>query len=100
MLVLAWGSTFGPVKAACRRLRNKGKSIAHAHMRHLNPFPSNLGDVLRSYDRVLVPEMNAGQLAWALRAKYLIDAESFAKVQGQPIMADEIEQAILERMEA
>ena len=82
MLVIGWGSSYGAIKAGVRRARNAGHAVDAAHLMHLNPFPSNLGDVLRSYDRVLVPEMNAGQLAWVLRARFLIDAESFAKVQG------------------
>ncbi len=71
--------------------------MASAHLRHLNPFPSNLGEVLRSFDRVLVPEMNTGQLAQLLRARYLVDVESFCKVQGQPLFSGEIEMAIAER---
>ena len=93
VLVLAWGSTFGPVKAACRRLRNKGRSIAHAHMRHLNPFPRNLGDLVRSYDRVVIPEHNMGQLLKLVRAEFLVDARGVNKVSGQPFKAHELESA-------
>jgi 2-oxoglutarate ferredoxin oxidoreductase subunit alpha len=71
--------------------------VASAHIRHLNPLPANTGDVLRAFDRVLVPEMNTGQLAQVLRAKFLVDVESFSKVQGQPIFAAEIERLIEER---
>ena len=83
--------------ARARRARAEGHRVAIAHLRHLNPLPSNTGDVLRSFDRVVVPEMNSGQLAKVLRAKYLVDVESFTKVQGQPIFASEIEQLIEER---
>ena len=91
LLVLAWGSTFGPVRAACRRLRKKGHSIAHVHMRHLNPFPENLGDILRSYDRVVIPENNLGHLLKLVRAEFLVDAKGFHKVAGTPFKAAELE---------
>jgi 2-oxoglutarate ferredoxin oxidoreductase subunit alpha len=90
VLVLGWGSTYGPIGAAARRVRRTGRSIAQAHLRHLNPFPANLGDVLRSYDRVLVPEMNLGQLAALLRAKYLVDVVSYNQVRGMPFRAEEL----------
>jgi 2-oxoglutarate ferredoxin oxidoreductase subunit alpha len=80
-----------------RRARLAGHKVASAHVRHLNPLPANTGDVLRSFDRVLVPEMNTGQLAQVLRAKYLVDVESFCKVQGLPLYAAEIEREIAER---
>ncbi|MFC4001666.1 2-oxoacid:acceptor oxidoreductase subunit alpha [Prauserella oleivorans] len=91
VLALGWGSTFGPIGAACRRVRKKGLPIAQAHLRHLNPLPGNLADVLASYDRVVVPEMNLGQLAMLLRAKYLTDIESYTKVAGLPFKAEELE---------
>jgi 2-oxoglutarate/2-oxoacid ferredoxin oxidoreductase subunit alpha len=94
LLVLGWGSSEGAIRAGVRRAREAGHVVACAHLRHLNPFPSNTGDVLRSFDRVLVPEMNTGQLATLLRAKYLVDVESFCKVQGQPLFASEIEEQI------
>jgi 2-oxoglutarate/2-oxoacid ferredoxin oxidoreductase subunit alpha len=97
LLVLGWGSSEGPIRAGVRRAREAGHAVACAHLHHLNPFPQNTGDVLRSFDRVLVPEMNTGQLAQLLRAKYLIDVESFCKVQGQPLFASEIEEQIAER---
>ncbi|MGH3757827.1 2-oxoacid:acceptor oxidoreductase subunit alpha [Actinophytocola sp.] len=90
VLVLGWGSTYGPIGAACRLLRTQGYRVARAHLRHLNPFPANLGEVLRSYDRVVVPEMNLGQLATLLRARYLVDAISYTKVAGLPFMEDEL----------
>jgi 2-oxoglutarate ferredoxin oxidoreductase subunit alpha len=97
LLVLGWGSSEGPIRAGVRRAREAGHTVACAHLHHLNPFPANTGDVLRSFDRVLVPEMNTGQLAQLLRAKYLVDVESFCKVQGQPLFASEIEEQIAER---
>jgi 2-oxoglutarate/2-oxoacid ferredoxin oxidoreductase subunit alpha len=97
LLVLGWGSSEGAIRAGVRRAREAGHTVACAHLRHLNPFPENTGDVLRSFDRVLVPELNTGQLAQLLRAKYLVDVESFCKVQGQPLFASEIEEQIAER---
>jgi 2-oxoglutarate ferredoxin oxidoreductase subunit alpha len=97
LLVLGWGSSEGAIRAGVRRAREAGHVVACAHLHHLNPFPANTGDVLRSFDRVLVPEMNTGQLAKLLRAKYLADIESFCKVQGQPLFASEIEEQIAER---
>jgi len=89
-LVLGWGSTYGPIVAAARRVRKTGRLVAYAHLRHLNPFPANLGDILRSYDRVIVPEMNTGQLAMLLRAKYLVDVASYSRVRGVPISLSEL----------
>jgi 2-oxoglutarate ferredoxin oxidoreductase subunit alpha len=90
VLVLGWGSTYGPIGAACRYVRRAGLTIAQAHLRHLNPFPANLGEVLRSYDTVLIPEMNLGQLALLLRGKYLVDAISYTQVRGLPFRAEEL----------
>jgi 2-oxoglutarate ferredoxin oxidoreductase subunit alpha len=90
VLVLGWGSTYGPITAAVRRVRKTGRNIAQAHIRHLNPFPANLGHILRSYDRVIVPEMNLGQLAMLLRAKYLVDVQSYSRVRGLPISLSEL----------
>jgi 2-oxoglutarate ferredoxin oxidoreductase subunit alpha len=97
LLVLGWGSSEGAIRAGVRRARLDGHKVACAHLHHLNPLPANTGDVLRSFDRVLVPEMNSGQLAQVLRAKFLVDVESFTKVQGQPLFASEIVQHIEER---
>jgi 2-oxoglutarate ferredoxin oxidoreductase subunit alpha len=99
LLVLGWGSTYGPIGAACRRLRNQGLHIAQAHLRHLNPFPANLADVLRRYDRVVVPEMNLGQLAMLLRAKYLVDVVGYNQVRGLPFTATELEAAFTTTIE-
>ncbi|SDS92725.1 2-oxoacid:acceptor oxidoreductase subunit alpha [Microlunatus soli] len=90
VLVLGWGSTFGPITAAVRRVRATGRQVAQAHIRHLNPFPANLGEVLRAYDRVIVPEMNLGQLALLLRGKYLVDVHSYSRVRGLPISLSEL----------
>jgi 2-oxoglutarate ferredoxin oxidoreductase subunit alpha len=96
VLILGWGSTYGPIGAACRRVRQAGGQIASAHLRHLNPFPENTGEVLRRYERVIVPEMNLGQLTLLLRAKYLVDVMGFNKVQGLPFSVSELENAITE----
>ncbi|GAB3946683.1 2-oxoacid:acceptor oxidoreductase subunit alpha [Micromonospora vulcania] len=96
VLVLGWGSTYGPIGAACRGLRQRGLSIAQAHLRHLAPMPANLGEVLRSYDRVVIPEMNLGQLAHVIRARYLVDAISYNQVRGLPFTATELETTLEE----
>jgi 2-oxoglutarate ferredoxin oxidoreductase subunit alpha len=94
VLVLGWGSTYGPIGAGVRRVRKAGYAVAQAHLRHLNPFPSNLGEVLKGYDKVLVPEMNLGQLSLLLRAKYLVDAVGYNHVRGLPLKATELAHAI------
>jgi 2-oxoglutarate ferredoxin oxidoreductase subunit alpha len=91
VLVLGWGSTYGPIGAACRGLRQRGLSIAQAHLRHLAPMPANLGTLLRAYDRVVIPEMNLGQLAHVIRARYLVDAIGYNQVRGLPFTANELE---------
>jgi len=91
VLVLGWGSTYGPIGAACRALRQRGLPIAQAHLRHLSPLPANLGEVLKSYDKVIIPEMNLGQLAHVIRARYLIDAVPFNQVSGLPFTAATLE---------
>ncbi|QGN45608.1 2-oxoacid:acceptor oxidoreductase subunit alpha [Micromonospora sp. WMMD558] len=96
VLVLGWGSTYGPIGAACRGLRQRGHSIAQAHLRHLAPMPANLGEVLRSYDRVVIPEMNLGQLAHVIRARYLVDAIGYNQVRGLPFTANELETTLEE----
>jgi 2-oxoglutarate ferredoxin oxidoreductase subunit alpha len=90
VLVLGWGSTYGSIGAAVRRVRTAGHSVAQAHLRHLNPFPSNLGDVLRRYDKVLLPEINLGQLALLLRGRFLVDVISYNRVRGLPFQAAEL----------
>jgi 2-oxoglutarate ferredoxin oxidoreductase subunit alpha len=96
ILVLGWGSTYGPIQAAVRRLRGRGVQVAHAHLVHLNPFPANLGEVVRSYGKVLVPEGNLGHLVKLVRADFLVDAIGFSKVQGVPFRVTEIEERILD----
>ena len=98
LLVLGWGSTYGPIGAGARRVRKLGHSIATAHLRHLNPLPANLGEVLRRYRRVLVPEMNLGQLALLLRAEYLVDVQSYTKVAGLPFRAEELQNVFLDHL--
>ncbi|MYT20412.1 2-oxoglutarate ferredoxin oxidoreductase subunit alpha, partial [Streptomyces sp. SID7760] len=95
-LVLGWGSTYGPITAAVRELRTVGEAVAQAHLRHLNPFPKNLGEVLGRYERVLVPEMNMGQLARLLRADFLVDVISFTQINGMPFKAGQLADAIQE----
>src|SRR5207253_904092 len=85
LLVLGWGSSEGAIRAGVRAARAEGAKVATAQLRHLNPLPANTGEVLRAFDRVLVPEMNTGQLAQVLRGKFLVDTESLTKVQGQPL---------------
>jgi 2-oxoglutarate ferredoxin oxidoreductase subunit alpha len=97
VLVLGWGSTYGPIGAACRALRQRGLPIAQAHLRHLNPMPRNLGDVLARYDRVVIPEMNLGQLAQVIRGRFLVDAVAYNQVRGLPFTAAELE-AMLEEV--
>jgi len=94
LLVLSWGGTYGPVHAGVRRVRANGHPVAHAHLRWLNPFPANLGAVLKSYDRVLIPEMNLGQLSQLIRARYLVDAVGYNRVTGKPFRAGEIADAV------
>ena len=94
LLILGWGSSFGPIGEACRRARRRGIKVAHAHLRYLNPLPANLGDLLKRYPNVVLPEMNLGQLALLLRGKYLVDVQSVTKVAGMAYRADEIEAII------
>jgi 2-oxoglutarate ferredoxin oxidoreductase subunit alpha len=96
LLVLSWGGTYGAVRAATEHLQADGKSVSHAHLRYLNPFPKNLGDVLQRFDRVLIPELNSGQLLMLVRAKYLVDAKGYNKVQGKPFLVGELVQQFSE----
>jgi 2-oxoglutarate ferredoxin oxidoreductase subunit alpha len=98
LLVLGWGSTYGAITAGLRRVRGKGMKVAAAHLTHLNPLPRNTEEVLRRYPKVLVPEMNMGQLVRIVRSEFLVDADSYTKVQGQPILAHEMEDEILRRL--
>ena len=94
VLVIGWGSTYGPVESACRRLRLEGINVAHGHFRHVNPFPANTAEVLKKYDKVIVPEMNLGQLAMLLRGTFLVDAISYNQVRGLPFKTQELMDAI------
>ena len=98
VLVLGWGSSLGAIRAAARRVRTNGHAVATAHLRHLHPLPTNLGEVLHRYERVLVPEMNSGQLAQLLRGEFLVDVESYTKLEGKPLFAAELEREMLERL--
>ena len=98
LLVLGWGSSLGAIRAAARRVRANGHAVAVAHLRHLHPLPTNLGEVLHRYERVLVPEMNTGQLAQLLRAEFLADVESYCKLEGKPLFAVELEREIEARL--
>src|SRR4051812_25432960 len=91
VLVLGWGSTYGPIGAACRAMRSRGLPIAQAHLRHLSPMPKNLGDVLKTYEKVIIPEMNLGQLAAVIRSRFLVDAIAYNQIRGLPFTAAELE---------
>jgi 2-oxoglutarate ferredoxin oxidoreductase subunit alpha len=90
LLILGWGSTYGAIRSATERLQAAGKQVAHGHLRHLNPFPRNLENALRSYRRVLIPEVNLGQLLLLIRARYLVDAVGYNRVRGKPFRIAEI----------
>jgi 2-oxoglutarate ferredoxin oxidoreductase subunit alpha len=92
LLILGWGSTYGAIRSAVERLHAQGRSVAHAHLRYLNPFPRNTGEVVRNYRRVLIPEVNLGQLLLLVRARYLVDAIGYDRVRGKPFRIAEIEE--------
>jgi 2-oxoglutarate ferredoxin oxidoreductase subunit alpha len=98
LLVVSWGSTFGAITQAVNAQREKGRKIGHLHLRYLNPLPNNVGDILKRYKKVLVPELNMGQLLWILRAKYLVDAIGLNKIQGRPFKQNELELKIEETL--
>ena len=99
LLVVSWGSTFGGVRAGVKNANTAGYSVAHVHLRYLNPLPRNLGDLLARHDKVLIPELNLGQLAMVLRAKFLTPTVSLSKVQGAPFGSGEITDKIIELLE-
>ena len=99
LLIIGWGSTFGVIGAAARRLRNRDIPVATAHLRSLEPMPANTGEIVKAYPKVLVPELNTGQLLSLLRDKFLVDAVGHNKVEGLPILAEELERAALEQIE-
>ena len=98
LLVLGWGSTYGVIQAAARRVREREIPIATAHLRHLDPLPRNTGEVVRAFPKVLIPEVNTGQLLGIIRGKFLVDAIGYNKMEGLPIFAEELEGAILEAL--
>jgi 2-oxoglutarate ferredoxin oxidoreductase subunit alpha len=98
LLVMGWGGSYGAIRTAVEHLAAAGQPVAYAHLRYLNPFPGNLGEVLSRYERVLVPELNHGQLALLLRARYLVEVQSRSKLQGRPFSAREIESYIMEML--
>ena len=98
MLVLGWGSTFGAIKGAVRRVRKRGRKVARAHLYHLNPLPRNTAEVVRAYPKILIPETNTGQLVKVIRSEFLVDAQGYTKVEGLPIFAEELDDAIMERL--
>ena len=100
LAVLGWGSTYGSIKTAVRDLINEGYDVAHIHLKHINPFPRNLGDLLHGYEKILVPEMNTGQLVQLVRAKYLVPAVGYSKVQGLPFTTSELKAQIIDLLKA
>ena len=94
LAVVGWGSSFGPIHQAVRKARAKGQDVSHIHVRHVWPLPANLGDLLKGYDKILVPEMNTGQFKTVLRDQFLVDAKPLNKTSGQPFTIAEIEAAI------
>ncbi|MFO1471615.1 MAG: 2-oxoacid:acceptor oxidoreductase subunit alpha [Turneriella sp.] len=98
LLVLGWGSTYGAIREAVLRVRQQGYSVSHAHLKHLNPFPKNIEKVLRSFDKVLIPELNLGQLALIIRGKYLVPAVQYNKVRGRPFGIEEMEKVIIDTL--
>lgn len=98
LVVVGWGSTYGPIHQAVRRARARGLDVSHVHIRHIWPMPGNLGSLLRGYEKILVPEMNTGQLKTVLRDQFLVDAKPLNKISGQPFMISEIEAAIEEAL--
>jgi 2-oxoglutarate/2-oxoacid ferredoxin oxidoreductase subunit alpha len=100
LLVLGWGSTYGSIKSAVTELLDEGYDVSHIQLRHIHPFPKNLGELLHNYDHVLIPEMNSGQLIQLIRAKYLVPAVGYSKVQGMPFTTTELKEKILEMLKA
>ncbi len=94
MLVVSWGGTYGAVRTATRQLQAEGKSVSHCHLRYVNPFPKNLGDIISRFKKVLVPELNMGQLSVLLRSQFLVDTRGLNKVKGKPFLVSEVANAI------
>jgi 2-oxoglutarate ferredoxin oxidoreductase subunit alpha len=95
-LVLGWGSTYGTIKSTVLDLQNQGKAVSHAHIKYMRPFPKNLGDILKNFDTILIPEINNGQLIKIIRDKYLVDAKAYNKMMGIPITKQELTDAIVQ----
>jgi 2-oxoglutarate ferredoxin oxidoreductase subunit alpha len=100
LLVISWGGTYGAVRTAVENCIADGKSVAHAHLRYMNPFPRNLGDIIKRYEQVLIPELNTGQLRLLIRGKYLVDAQGYNKIQGKPFLVHELVRKIDEMLES
>jgi len=100
LLVLGWGSTYGAIREAVRQARAEGHAVSHAHVRYLNPLPKNLGEVLAQFDKILVPELNLGQLSRLLKAEFLLPVKSYTKIQGQPFQVAEMKKRILSELAA
>jgi 2-oxoglutarate ferredoxin oxidoreductase subunit alpha len=100
VLVLGWGSTYGSIKTAVKELLSEGHDVAHIHLKHINPFPKNFGELLLGFDKIMIPEMNSGQLLQLIRAKYLVPAVGYSKVQGMPFTTSEIKNKIIELLNA
>jgi 2-oxoglutarate ferredoxin oxidoreductase subunit alpha len=100
LLVVGWGGTFGALRGAVRTLHARDVKVSHLHLRHMNPLPTDLGDILKRFKRVLVPELNMGQLATVLKAAYVLPVESYCKMQGKPFKESEIVEAIVARLES
>jgi 2-oxoglutarate ferredoxin oxidoreductase subunit alpha len=100
VLVLSWGGTYGAVRTATRQVRDEGKSVSHAHLQYLNPFPKNLKTIINSFKKVLIPELNMGQLRMIIRSEFLVDAKGLNKVKGKPFLISEVANAIDELLEA
>jgi 2-oxoglutarate ferredoxin oxidoreductase subunit alpha len=98
LLILGWGSTYGSIKTAVRDAIAEGLDVSHAHVKYLNPFPKNLGDMLKNFDKVLIPEINNGQLIKVIRDKYFIDAKGLNKIKGMPFSSEEIKEKIKEML--
>ena len=99
LVMVGWGSTFGPIREAVKQLREKGRKVSHIHLRYLNPLPSDLGDKLRMFKKVMVTEMNMGQLLKIIRAEYLIDAVGCNKIQGRPFKVSELSNRMARALE-
>jgi 2-oxoglutarate ferredoxin oxidoreductase subunit alpha len=96
VLVLGWGSTYGAIKSAVNELQREGMAVSHAHLRYLRPFPKNLGEILRNFEKVLIPEINNGQLVKIIRDQYMVDAKAYNKIMGVPITKTEMVERIRE----